>query len=1337
MALEGLNKAKIINDKFAEENDLLKKKLTLLEVRESELRSQLESKERSNVVLSSQVNQLSKSLDTERHFFKKSVSNKAVEKTVDPSISLDLKGRFPSEVDNSAIISALSESRDVNNITQWMDEVQAESQRLIAAFERVQLEKKDLELLYQKSIEALSAKSKDLEGAVSRNEYNANIDEKMKGLEDLLLGERQEIEKLRKALSAKSKDLEGAVSRNEHNANIDERMKGLEDLLLVERQEIEKLRKEKHDLEALHKRACDEINFKESDRKTIEDRCSNYARELKESKYHTKVLECTVTDLEGRVIELKSQNDQLRRDNIEQEKRANSIASALETAEYRVRILERSIAGLEEREVEQKSYYKEIANQNFQMCQEMEQLIKKVNSTHCSYVESRNEVTALQNAINLIKSSHQKHIEELECETNVLHEDKNITATQLNEVSEQLQVKSQELKKCQDSLAVLHEDKNCVVAQLNDISEQLRIKTQQLKKCENSLPLVLKDLEVEKQLLRELQTSFSSEMKKRQMEFLKIGGAIRERAHESFELKDLEIRQLRGELKNERQKVGEMKALFKKRSAERKAEFLERENSLRQRMNEIIESKNRQIGSLEEDVDRILGLASLTEQNEGYLKKELSDAEEKLREAKNALEYEDSRRKGVYKALGEFEEQLNQVIEWLGHVFQIEEVLGGDEKAAASFVSEIDEILQKIESATSLMSKVVLKLDVAYPESQRLRQSERELTNENGELTTRVQEMSGILGKATDKVNEQQILLDTLVEENGGLKERLATALAQEEQVVFLSETLNAISEEKKSIEQKHFKCMEELERLQTNLSAERSTASRLQGEIDELINSRHEMESHFNKMLEDAVASSSDLRENIELLEKERAFWTSANAQTEREVAEASTLKAQLKEAYSRLSEAHTRLEDSLVVAREERQQNKQLSADHDNLKESTRRQIDEMNVVIAELRKQLEEALVKNEEQNTKMEMQRLKEAESNRRQVDKLEEEHSKQLKRQQEETLTKNEEFNQAAVRFEKEILALQEELSQACAEKQKLMEDLKTAMLKLNELDDRELEEENKRLQKSLVNATTRIGHLEDEARKSKELFDLALSTLRAENDELAEELRDAEIRIRHFERMTDPSGKVQKLTEEINQLKVKYRQSMDALHNQTVQSGIEADGKKQYSEKNRRLEEMLAESLNTIEKQRADVTSLRTRVAALENELASFKVHSEKGKSSDLQQDEREKLEQRLSVQEKDLQVILGDLKRCKARNLQFRDQIDTLRDRLFDAEKVKDRVVAQDNLISNLQRDKEEMEQQIETMRRQLKDHQTRKKALEHELTENTNLLLVIKDKLKAQNQK
>jgi len=145
MALEGLNKAKIINDKFAEENDLLKKKLTLLEVRESELRSQLESKERSNVVLSSQVNQLSKSLDTERHFFKKSVSNKAVEKTVDPSISLDLKGRFPSEVDNSAIISALSESRDVNNITQWMDEVQAESQRLIAAFERVQLEKKDLE----------------------------------------------------------------------------------------------------------------------------------------------------------------------------------------------------------------------------------------------------------------------------------------------------------------------------------------------------------------------------------------------------------------------------------------------------------------------------------------------------------------------------------------------------------------------------------------------------------------------------------------------------------------------------------------------------------------------------------------------------------------------------------------------------------------------------------------------------------------------------------------------------------------------------------------------------------------------------------------------------------------------------------------------------------------------------------------------------------------------------------------------------------------------------------------------------------------------------------------
>jgi len=51
IALEGLNKAMIINDKLAEENDLLKKKLTFLEDRESELRSQLESKERSSAVL--------------------------------------------------------------------------------------------------------------------------------------------------------------------------------------------------------------------------------------------------------------------------------------------------------------------------------------------------------------------------------------------------------------------------------------------------------------------------------------------------------------------------------------------------------------------------------------------------------------------------------------------------------------------------------------------------------------------------------------------------------------------------------------------------------------------------------------------------------------------------------------------------------------------------------------------------------------------------------------------------------------------------------------------------------------------------------------------------------------------------------------------------------------------------------------------------------------------------------------------------------------------------------------------------------------------------------------
>ena len=102
---------------------------------------------------------------------------------------------------------------------------------------------------------------------------------------------------------------------------------------------------------------------------------------------------------------------------------------------------------------------------------------------------------------------------------------------------------------------------------------------------------------MEKQLLRELPTSFSSEMKKRQMEFLKIGGAICERAHESFAFKDLAIRQLRGELRNA--------STLKKKggSAERKAESLERENSLRQRMNEIIESKNRQIGSLEKDVD--------------------------------------------------------------------------------------------------------------------------------------------------------------------------------------------------------------------------------------------------------------------------------------------------------------------------------------------------------------------------------------------------------------------------------------------------------------------------------------------------------------------------------------------------------------------------------------------------------------------------------------------------------------------------------------------------------------------------------------------------------------
>jgi len=53
-------------------------------------------------------------------------------------------------------------------------------------------------------------------------------------------------------------------------------MKRLEDLLLVERQELEKLRKEKRDLEALTNMPVMKNNNNESDRKTIEARCSNY-----------------------------------------------------------------------------------------------------------------------------------------------------------------------------------------------------------------------------------------------------------------------------------------------------------------------------------------------------------------------------------------------------------------------------------------------------------------------------------------------------------------------------------------------------------------------------------------------------------------------------------------------------------------------------------------------------------------------------------------------------------------------------------------------------------------------------------------------------------------------------------------------------------------------------------------------------------------------------------------------------------------------------------------------------------------------------------------------------
>jgi chromosome segregation ATPase len=281
---------------------------------------------------------------------------------------------------------------------------------------------------------------------------------------------------------------------------------------------------------------------------------------------------------------------------------------------------------------------------------------------------------------------------------------------------------------------------------------------------------------------------------------------------------------------------------------------------------------------------------------------------------------------------------------------------------------------------------------------------------------------------------------------------------------------------------------------------------------------------------------------------------------------------------------------------------------------------------------------------------------------------------------------------------------------------------------------------NDRIQRSLSRATARIAFLEEDARKSKEISDASLSALRLENLELSEELGDAKVRIKHLERISETGETVKQLTKEIRVLKSKYRQAQDALKSNAKQFDFGCEsGNQSADDKAMKMEKMLKESYATIERQGLETKTLRRRLKALEREVELLNTQAVAAGGSNeihLLTQEKDRLKQNLAIQEQELTTILGDLKKCKLKNQKLRDQIFTLKEQLFDAEKTKERVVDQELRINSLQRDKEEMKVQLQSMRQQLKDHQTRKKALEKELTENTSFLLAVKEKLQAQNQ-
>lgn len=1360
MALEGLHKAKIINDKFDKENKELKRRLMILESTESQWKSQLEEKERINTELSLQVHQLAKGLEARESFYQQQTA---------------------------VFLEKIEEQR--STISKFMDEnkiLLSHNETLNKSVDKLSSNIINVKgLLTQNTGEGLGSETDPKPVAKdgkpeSISQQEKEPEEELNTDKDGYAGFVVQYEKDVREYQMRIKVLEGTVEAlnnriveikmdTELEESDERRKQELEKMESLHHEEVTRLQAEKVKLEDICKKAENKIIVLENDLKIVESDCARFSQELQTSQDRTKVLESTVSELENQVLELQSQKSDLSQQvNILKETVIISN-DTLEFSQNKIRTLESTVSDLKQRKIEQDSLCKEMGEQNFQLCREMENLTLKVSKTLQSYSESKNEIKTLQNALNLISSKHQSHMEEIE-----------------------------------NTSTALRLDRDMATAKLNEVSSKLLFKRQQFDECQNGLTMLLNDLSSNKKLIKEIKEDFILCVKEEEARSKTIAIEIGRRVSERFAVLNREMNQLRSELKTERQNMDVHTTELNKKLAEKEAEFTMRENNTRLRLSDIIESKNRQIQTLEEDAERIFTLASTSEQNEQYLKQELVNAEESLSKLKDILAAEERKKEVIQTAWLKFEENLHQVKTRVGQIAEIFSLpVSGHEgihptSVAAS--SEVTDIVQKIESSTILIADLVLKLDLAYPHSERLQQTEKQLANEAATLQSIIQSMSANFEKASDQVDEKQQLLDSLTAENKDLKLKLSDKLAQEEHT---AQTLQRISEEKASLETRYILCKNENEKLQKDVAAEhaissklkleneslqidmtteraitsklilendklkndiaaeqianselkleneglqkditteRATTSKFQLENEELIKSRTETEDHYSKMLEDAINSSSELQERIEILQKENEFWASANTVSERERSENADLKGLLREAYSRLTEAHARVDDALSASSQDRHLCKQLLEENEDFK----RRIHESDVLLTELRKQLEDSLTKNEviqrkvdEATSKVEKERLQEMETTKRTIGELEAQ-IEQLNLKLKENSAHNNVQGDGEV---KNSDASQDELLNASLDNNTLKDDLKQAESKIKELESQLMDtkkgKSNERLQRSLSRATARIATLEEEARKSKEVSDASLSALRLENLELSEELRDAEIRINHLERISESGDIVKQLTKEIRVLKSKYRQAQDALRSNTKPLDFYSEsGNHAADGKTKKLEKMLKESYDTIERQRLETKSLNNRLNTLQREVDTQIAATGGSNEIHVLIQERDRLKQKLVVQEQELTTILGELKKCKLLNQKLRDKIFTLKEKLFDAEKAKERVVDQEHRINSLQQDKEDLKVQLQSMRQQLKDHQTRKKALEKELTENTSFLLAVKEKLQAQNQ-